>query len=510
MLFNSIQFILFFLPVTLTAFFVIGRNSPRGACAWLAFASLFFYGWWDARYLLLLLASISGNFLLGRSLSSRARSGSHDSARKLLIAGVTANIFLLGYYKYANFFLENLANLSGFDLQMGEIVLPLGISFFTFTQIAFLVDCRQGKVLEYNFLHYLLFVTYFPHLIAGPILHHAQMMPQFAQRRIYRPQWNEIAIGLAFFSIGLFKKVIVADGISPYVGPVFAAAAEGRPLTCLEATSGALGYTLQLYFDFSGYCDMAIGLSRLFGIRLPVNFDSPYKSASLIEFWRRWHMTLSAFLRDYLYIPLGGNRLGIARRHINLLATMLLGGLWHGAAWTFVIWGAGHGLLLALNHVWRQWFERQGWRRNRALYKILATGLTFSLVVVLWVFFRAQTVPAAQAMLYGMFGGNGLIVPETWKLGSFGELMREHGFVFAADASFVTHIPVSWFFWCLLAVFFAPNSQQIAGWAERGLLSATTHMRSFRVASVGALFGLVAFWSFAEITRVSEFLYFQF
>ena len=339
MLFNSYTFILLFLPVAVGVFFALGRISHALAAGWLVAASLFFYAWWSPAYVGLLLGSVLFNYAMGRTLARAHASGAVRAARRGLALAVGCNLALLAYYKYMNFFLANVDALRGSPVHHLDIILPLGISFFTFTQIAFLVDTFQGKVKEYKFVHYTLFVTYFPHLIAGPILHHAEMMPQFAQRRVYRPNARYLAAGLTIFCIGLCKKVLIADEIAVYVAPVFGAAAEGRAVGLADAWLGALAYTLQLYFDFSGYSDMAIGLSKMIGVRLPLNFASPYKAVNIIEFWRRWHMTLSRFLRDYLYIPLGGDRKGAARRYLNLLATMVLGGLWHGAGWTFIVWG---------------------------------------------------------------------------------------------------------------------------------------------------------------------------
>lgn len=514
MLFNSVAFILLYLPSVLTGFFVLGRASPRAAALWLSLASLVFYACWDARYVLLLLLSIAGNFLVGGRLSAAAQRGNSSQAGMLLFLGVAANLAVLCYYKYTAFFIQNLVALTGMDMTIRTIVLPLGISFFSFTQIAYLADCRQGKVQEVDFIHYLLFVTYFPHLIAGPILHHAQMMPQFANQTIYRPQWNNLAIGLLFFSIGLFKKVVVADGISPYVIPLFSAAEAGHALSWLEATSGALAYTIQLYFDFSGYCDMAIGISRLFGVHLPLNFYSPYKAHNIIEFWRRWHMTLSRFLRDYLYIPLGGNRHGTVRRYLNLFVTMLIGGLWHGAAWTYVIWGAGHGILLVFNHGWHwcQGRSREGSGRTR-LWRGVSTALTFTLVVVLWVFFRATTVDAAWQILRGMMGLNGLVLPDAWNHMGLGPIFLSQGVRFVPETNLVCGIPINWFLWCGLVIFFAPNSQQIATWVDRTFLAPKSGGRFSEMlgtAGVALLVGFFSFLSFSKISKGSEFLYFQF
>ena len=409
MLFNSYSFIFLFLPVVLVGFFQLGRIHHAYAAAWLALASLFFYGYWNPAYIGLLLGSIVGNYGFGMWIAKAGVRQEDRRKKHLLIAAITLNLALLAYYKYANFFLSSANSLVGTNLSLGEIILPLGISFFTFTQIAFLVDTYQGKVKEYNFIHYLLFVTYFPHLIAGPVLHHKDMMPQFARTSTYHINWDNGATGLLLFTLGLCKKVLWADSLAPYATAIFDGVNHGMTIgtlpTIYEAWSGALAYTLQIYFDFSGYTDMALGIALMFNIRLPINFNSPYKSTSIIDFWRRWHITLSTFLRDYLYIPLGGNRHGKLRRYGNLLATMLLGGLWHGAGWTFVLWGALHGAYLVINNLWRELVAERYLRWVPGWIGTLAGGaLTFTAVVAAWVVFRADNMAQAMVMLNAMFG----------------------------------------------------------------------------------------------------------
>lgn len=405
MLFNSYVFIFLFMPVAVFGFFGIARWSHRAAAAWLFSASLVFYGWWDYRYVALLVASISFNFAIGRRLAAAVNAP--QLRQGLLALGVIVNLALLGYYKYAGFFVANANTLFGTSWTLTHIVLPIGISFFTFTQIAFLVDVARGEAHEYDFIHYSLFVSYFPHLVAGPILHHKEMMPQFARPETYRPNARLIAAGLTLFAIGLAKKVLIADSFAPHAETAFRPGDE--PREAIGAWLGVFAYTFQLYFDFSGYSDMAIGLSLMLGIRLPLNFDSPYKARNIIEFWRRWHMTLSRFLRDYLYVPLGGNRKGPARRYVNLMVTMLLGGLWHGAAWTFVIWGGLHGLYLVVNHAWHRARDRiapVGWAAAR-IPAAAYVALTFVAVMVAWVFFRAQSVDSALRLLAAMAGTHG-------------------------------------------------------------------------------------------------------
>jgi alginate O-acetyltransferase complex protein AlgI len=472
MLFNSFIYILLFLPVVTAGFFALARISRRLAAGWLTIASLVFYGWWDPAAVALLLASISCNYLFGARLARLHASGGQGAGRRLLAVAVCANLGLLTYFKYTLFFLANLQRLSGHPGVLPDIALPLGISFFTFTQIAFLVDAYRGEAREYSFLHYALFVSYFPHLIAGPILHHREMMPQFAHSSTYRLRWENVAVGLTMFVFGLCKKVLIADEMGAFVTPAFAAAAAGTPLTLLEAWGAALCYTFQIYFDFSGYTDMALGASRVLGIVLPQNFNSPYKARSIIEFWRRWHITLSRFLRDYVYIPLGGNRAGPRRRYANLLATMLIGGLWHGAGWTFVAWGALHGVLLIVNHAWRALHSRLG---LRAPYggQVLATLMTFVVVVVGWVFFRAPDFATATGMLGGMIGHNGVVLPSQWQAsdGVIARTLVATGVRFGDLTYFHRVAQVNWLVALLAFCWVAPNTQQILAQYRPALVS---------------------------------------
>ena len=407
MLFNSYAFIFVFLPLTLAIYLAARQLLPRWACAaWLVVASLVYYGWWEISYLLLIAASIGFNYGVGLWISSR----SGGSRRILLASGICFNLALLAYYKYANFFVDSLNAVTGTNFHLERIILPLAISFFTFQQIAYLVDTYQRKATEHNFIDYCLFVTFFPQLIAGPIVHHREMLPQFAERLGARNRPEDLAVGFSIFSLGLFKKVVIADTMALYASPAFAAAERGDELGLLGAWSGIFAYAMQIYFDFSGYSDMAIGIGRLFGIRLPQNFDSPYKSVNIIDFWRRWHMTLSRFLRDYLYIPLGGNRKGPVRRYLNLMATMVLGGLWHGAGWTFVVWGTLHGLYLVVNHAWHAFRRQRGYdlASSTAPGRAASRALTFVAVLVAWVFFRAESFDGAWHMLSGMLGAQGV------------------------------------------------------------------------------------------------------
>lgn len=392
MLFNSYEFIFVFLPLTLFVFFQISRTGYHQlAIAVLIVASLFFYAWWQVSCLVLLLVSIFFNYLLGIALSR------HDkkiflSKQGLLTFGIVVNLGLLGYFKYANFLVFTTNNLLSTSFSLQPIVLPLAISFFTFNQIAFLVDAYRGEAKEYDFFKFSLFITFFPHLIAGPIVHHKEMIPQFDEKSVYQFKPENLAVGITIFFIGLFKKVVFADSIAVYATSVFDAA-QTVHLTCFEAWSGALAYSLQLYFDFSGYSDMAIGAAWMFGIKFPLNFDSPYKAVNIIDFWRRWHITLSRFLRDYLYVPLGGNRKGKLRRYLNLMITMLLGGLWHGAGWTYVVWGGLHGIYLVVNHQWHSFRQELGHDLSKSHWWSRGLGclITFLAVIVAWVFLEQRT-----------------------------------------------------------------------------------------------------------------------
>jgi alginate O-acetyltransferase complex protein AlgI len=409
MLFNSREFLFAYLPIVLVVFFLFGKARRELAAGWLAIASVVFYGWWDARYVPLLLGSIAFNFCSGGAISRRVAEGRKLASKRILAAAITANLLLLGYYKYAGFFVTSVNEAFGVAWIVPNILLPLGISFFTFTQIAFLVDAYDGKVRETNFLHYVLFVTYFPHLIAGPVLHHKEMMPQFANPAAYHFSPERFTDGMLLFLLGLAKKVILADRFGEFASGAFAAAGQGAEVSFFAAWGAALSYTFQLYFDFSGYSDMAVGLGKMIVIELPINFNSPYKAQSIIDFWRRWHITLSRFLRDYLYIPLGGNRKGEFRRYLNLFITMVLGGLWHGAGWTYVIWGAFHGALLAGNHLWSG-IVKGGVTTNKWLRPIFWV-LTFFCVVIGWVIFRSTSIQAAGIMLSGMTGDHGAVLP---------------------------------------------------------------------------------------------------
>ncbi len=496
MLFNSYEFIWLYLPIVWCVFFLAARYRQEAAAAWLALASLFFYGYWDAHYVPLLLFSIAVNYQIGKQICNNIDNGNQPRAKQWLILGLVFDLGLLAHYKYTGFFLGSWQAVTGADIDIPNIILPLGISFFTFTQIAYLADAYKGIVKERNPVHYLLFITYFPHLIAGPVLHHKQMMPQFGQPETYRINQENIAVGLTIFAIGMFKKVIIADSLAGFANPVFAVSKHPGLLSPEEAWLGSLAYALQLYFDFSGYSDMAIGLSRLFGIQLPLNFNSPYKSTSIIDFWRRWHMTLSQFLRDYLYFTLGGNRHGKARRYINLMLTMLLGGLWHGAGWTYVIWGGLHGIYLAINHVFREFFpppenSNSLPAKTRAL---IGWALTMLAVLFSFVLFRATSLDDAIVIMQAMTG----LRPDS-------NMPVVHILEHAEDGW-------NYVLWAGLLALLAPNTQEIMSnfrpaWEK---VSSDTRLKWRPHPAVALLTAIMLGYSIVNIGQVSEFLYFQF
>ncbi|MDD3023801.1 MAG: MBOAT family protein [Syntrophomonadaceae bacterium] len=483
MLFNSYEFIFLFLPLSLLFYFFLNhRGQGTAAKAWLVICSLLFYSWWNIIYLPLILASMLFNYLLGSTLSRNKLAS--PKARLLLGLGIAADIALLAYFKYADFFINNLNLIFSSHIELLNLTLPLAISFFTFQQIAYLVDAYHAEAQEYDWLNYALFVTFFPHLIAGPIVHHKEMMPQF--RSLENKSWNyeNVARGLLLLVIGLFKKVVIADALAVWASWGFDTASA---LTLLEAWIVSLSYTFQIYFDFSGYTDMALGLALMFNIRLPINFNSPYKSLNIQEFWRRWHMTLSRFLRNYIYIPLGGNRFGEIRLYSNLIITFLIGGLWHGAAWTFVFWGFLHGMALVIHRIWQ--------KTNIKMNRVLAWILCFNFINLTWVFFRARNWADATKVIQGMLGLNGFVLPE-WLAAHLGGL-ASWGIVFQKVT--LADLPQAMIFLTisLLIALTARNSMQIEDRWQPNLLSAV-------------LVGAMAITAILNLTRVSEFLYFNF
>lgn len=479
LLFNSYGFIFLFLPVTLIGFFVLAHfRCLRLATVWLTLASLFFYGYWNASYVILLLVSVIGNFLIGIYLNRKEPGGL--KAKGILWLGITFNLCILGYYKYAGFFVQTVGQFFDSGLPTLNILLPLGISFYSFTQIAYLVDVYRSSPRSFNYdvISYTLFVVFFPQLIAGPILRHDELIPALSKAKHFIFSQKNMAIGGITFILGLAKKLLIADTLSPWVAQVFG---DVSSVSFIEAWIGVLGYTFQLYFDFSGYSDMAIGLGLMFNLPLPINFNSPYKAVSVSDFWRRWHITLSHFLRDYLYIPLGGSRYGNVRRYTNLIITMLLGGLWHGAGWTFVIWGGLHGMFLVVNHAWR--------KINIALPVLVSWGMTFGSVMVSWVFFRAVTFGDAFELLGLMAGLQGISFQCDLNLAIpvLGDLIQIPNYQRGLAVLVVL----------LGVVVGCPNTQEIA--------------QQFKPNRRWALaIGVTTTVCLLSLNRVSEFLYFQF
>ncbi|MFY0672232.1 MAG: MBOAT family protein [Bacteroidia bacterium] len=456
MLFNSLEFIILFLPLVVIVYYQLNKHlGKKSSILWLVFVSLIFYGYWKLAYLPILICSIFFNYFFGKYLSQR-------KSKNLLRVGVGANLLLLGYFKYTNFFIENLNLSLGLNISAQNIVLPLAISFFTFQQIAFLVDSYYGKLKDYNFGNYALFVSFFPQLIAGPIVHHGEMMPQFA-KAFKGIDFEKTAKGLFIFSIGLFKKVMIADNLSPFVKEGFDVSTS---LTFIDAWFTSLAYTFQLYFDFSGYTDMAWGAALLLGIQLPQNFESPYKAISIRDFWRRWHMTLSRFLRDYLYIPLGGNQKGFSRTLINLFITFLIGGIWHGAAWTFIAWGALHGLALVVERL----LSKAGFSIN----KWVSIPATFLFVNMAWIFFRALSFSDAWKVLNGMFSSD-----------------------FSDPQLADSKTAIFWIIIAAILSFFGKNSNQ--------------YLKDFKADTMNLMIAFTLMLiAILNLNKLSEFIYFQF
>lgn len=494
MLFNSYTFIFVFLPITLLIYFGLARLSfTKPAKIWLVAASLFFYAYWSIFYLPLLLLSILVNYRISELILAAKRI---NQRRIWLYVGLLFNFGLLAYFKYFNFFIATFAKVAHFNFLLPGSLLPIGISFYTFTQSAYLIDASRGKAETADLLTFSLFVTYFPHLIAGPILHHETVIPQFNYPQAYRFSHENLASGLVLFILGLSKKVIIADPLSRWlVAPVFS---HLSMVNGLEAWLGVMGYTFELYFDFSGYSDMAVGLGLMLNVQLPFNFNSPYRATSISDFWRRWHITLSNYLRNYLYIPLGGNRLGQVRQSLNLLVTMLLGGLWHGAGWNFIIWGGLHGICLVINHWWR--------KLNINLPVFFSWLLTFTTVVVGWVFFRCQTLQQAKQLLMAMSGLHqplkltdvqGVALIQSWVTQFDPQVapswqLEPKGLI--ADPLLAIAVLVGLCFWVVLV----PNSQ--------------TLLRKYQSTSLrfAVVLGSVAMVCLLSLNQVSEFLYFQF
>jgi alginate O-acetyltransferase complex protein AlgI len=505
MLFNSSEFIFVFLLFAVLLHFALARWSVTAAVSATTLTSLLFYAWWNPPFVLLPVLSIAANFLIAQAM----RGSEEGTARQLLIIGIVANLAVLGWFKYGDFLLSIV---EGRRPHAPEV--PLALSFTTFVQIAFLVDVwrRRDSV---NFPAYAMFVAFFPHLIAGPIVRWDELGPQLRDRARYRPDWSNIALGLTIFCLGLAKKVLIADSLSPHVGPVFDAAARGEALTAAAAWGAAYAYTAQLYFDFSGYSDMAVGLGLLFNLRLPINFAAPLRASSIIDLWRRWHISLSRFLRDFVYVPLGGAAGGPARRTINLFLTMVIGGLWHGANWTFVLWGAFHGVLLAANHAWRQW---RGRRAPTQGSRFAGWAATFTAFVIGMVLFRAADLSAASNMFQAMAGFGAAPRAEamnvSWDSWGMRVGLISEDFVriwMGANWSVVGSL---WTAAALAIILLVPDTMELTNYREgephsdwrRNVGALMWRPSPVWIAGLVVLFGA----AYANLLRITEFLYYQF
>src|SRR6201996_1450534 len=487
--FNSYPYFVF-LAVAVLGFRLLEKNALTARRVFLLLASYAFYAWWRADFLLLLAGSTLVNYALGREIEQRRRR--LKDRRGFLIAGLVFNLGLIAAFKYGTLFVSTANDVLGIGLPVPHWFLPLAISFFTFEQISYLVDADAGKTARYSLLDYALFVAYFPHLIAGPIVRHNDLIPQF--RRIKRRN-DDLATGVTLFTIGLAKKSLIADNLAPFADAVFDAAGRGTHLGMGDSWLGTLFFAFQIYFDFSAYSDMALGSSIMLGIRLPVNFHSPYKSAGIIEFWRRWHISLSAFLRDYLYIPLGGNRQGRARRYLNLFITMLLGGLWHGANWTFMLWGGLHGLYLSINHAFRHATKTvtapPAWRLPLHLASV---ALTFAATTLAWIVFRAPDLASARNVVGGLVGGGHSAVVSFSPLAAITLLLLSIIIWFMPNS-----MELMWTHWPALP---SPYPDQPVA-AARRLSWSPTPLNA-------AAYGLVCILAVLALSNLKPFIYFQF
>jgi alginate O-acetyltransferase complex protein AlgI len=538
MLFNSYAFILLFLPITLLGVYGLGRlSSARLVVGWLVACSVAFYGIWNPLSLLIILPSLGINFMLGRWMVARLQRPEPDerTASALMLVGIAFNLCFLGYFKYKNFLLDSSNWAFGTDWPLSPLLLPLGISFITFQKIAFLVDIRSGTIRNFSAFDFLIFVFFFPQLIAGPIVHYREMVPQFNNLQ-GKLDSHHLAVGLSLFAIGLFKKAVLADGIAPYANGIFSGAEQGDPVSLARAWMGALAYTLQIYFDFSGYSDMAVGLARMFGIRLPANFNSPLKSSSIIEFWSRWHLTLTRFLTAYVYTPLvmSLTRARMAKGQPVLsrtgkspsafaalvafptVVTMALSGLWHGAGITFILWGLLHGVYLVVNHGWRMWHPAWDRQRYDRLMKPLGLCMTLLAVVMAMVLFRAKTLDAAVAMFKAMVGLNGFSLPQALltRLGGTADVLVQMGVQGDVTSGTAFVQAAAWILVLGLIALVLPNSLEVLARFEPALhFQRARRPVRFEAALRGrwaALFGLMLAAGVLSLNRVSEFLYWQF
>lgn len=541
MLFNSYEFIFLFLPITVVTFFILGNFSRTLALRWLITASLFFYAWWRPLNVLLIAPSILINFAAARGLQELLTQEKRRSAMALLLLGIAFNVAFLGYFKYANFFVDAVNDVFVSRFFLAHIVLPLGISFITFQKIAFLIDVHSRRVESFTLQDYCLFVLFFPQLIAGPIVHYREMMPQFQRAPCVFNKEN-VAVGVTLFVFGLCKKAFLADGIAPMVTSIYDQAAAGQSISFFSAWMAAIGFTFQLYFDFSGYTDMALGIARFFGIRLPPNFNSPLRASSIIDFWLRWHMTLTRFLTAYIYNPLtlwltrrrmakglrgfGGQHTTFGAFVILLMfptiLTMCISGLWHGAGYLFILWGLLHGIFLTINHGWRV-LVRKLWPDTRGSSwhaQMLGFLLTFVSVVTSMVFFRSSTMRSAIDVVKGMAGINGFELPPSAYARLTPIASWLHSLGITQGPADITFAVLAYWIVALGAIaFFCPNTLQIMARFEPAL--GVTATESYKVGAYSKLnwepslgwavvMAIIAGVGILHLGGVSEFLYWQF
>lgn len=507
MLFNSYAFIFIFLPIAVMGFYYLARVKRDYSIIWLVFCSLSFYAYWKPAYLILILLSISINYSLGEVVSKNTLYKLKKPQRKhFLTLGVVFNLTLLGYFKYANFFVDNVNLISGSQIHLEAIILPLAISFFTFQQIAYLVDAFRGNIPHGRLLDYCLFVSFFPQLIAGPIVHHQELVPQFKSNsdKSYDVIKTNLIIGFSFFVIGLFKKTIIADSIANYVDPVYLDAAAGVGIATLSAWLATFAYAFQIYFDFSGYSDMAIGLGLMFGIHLPFNFNSPYKARNYFEFWQRWHMTFTRFMRSHVYLPLARSRRFKFPHMMALALSVILGGFWHGASMTMVLWGVLVAMIMIVNHYWHVFRRCLGHdlSQHTSVGIFLSIVVTFSAGTLSRVLFRSENMTSVEGLFYSLLGQKGsLDIPSN-----------------------MTYDIYIWFVFLIVLCWFMPNTQQLFKRYDTGIdpyAFNNTHMSTrinyfvdkmvFSFKPLWLIFiGFITTFALMGIMRTQSFIYFQF
>ena len=484
MLFNSYIFILLFLPLVLTGYFVLNHvKRYTWANVYLILMSLWFYGYYNPKYLLVICGSILFNYALAYGMNHISF---HNKKQKqvLLTFGIFVNCASIFYFKYFNFFVENINHIFQIDVPIKNIVLPLGISFFTFQQISYLIDSYRGQTKNYRFMEYVLFVVYFPQLVAGPIVLHNEMIPQFRDIRRRNVNYHNISHGFYIFTIGLFKKVMIADTLSKAVSFGYGAVGE---LSCTEALIVSVSYTLQLYFDFSGYCDIASGIACMMNISLPQNFNSPYRATSIVDFWNRWHMSLTRFLREYIYFPLGGSKRGKAKTYLNIMIVFLVSGIWHGANWTFIIWGLLHGVLNCLNRLTKKLWDK--------IPLVIQWIFTFSIVNALWVIFRSESMRQAIEFFCHMFDFHNLGIQEE-----LAACFRLKEFTFFLPEQL---LGVSVSYWMMALILIGTLGLSVKAKNSSEIIFKETKGR--------AIITVILFvWSVFSLSGLSEFLYFGF